>query len=111
MLGTIVYSNGFTRDAIHECEEASLGFSHENFLGKKIIKIKTYVAQGPVPTKKKQYSLFVRFKDLGSPRKCLLELLHTHLGFLFPKVFPCLLVINSHYPVFLYFRGEIFSFS
>ena len=28
-----------------------------------------------------------------------LELLHTHLGFLFPKVFPCLLVIISHYPV------------
>jgi hypothetical protein len=28
-----------------------------------------------------------------------LELLHTHLGFIFPKVFPCLLVIISHYPV------------
>jgi hypothetical protein len=28
-----------------------------------------------------------------------LELLHTHLGFLFPKVFPCLLVIISHYLV------------
>jgi hypothetical protein len=31
-----------------------------------------------------------------------LELLHTHLGFLFPNVFPCLLVIIS----LLYFRGE-----
>jgi hypothetical protein len=29
----------------------------------------------------------------------LLELLHTHLGFIFPKVFTCLLVIISHYPV------------
>jgi hypothetical protein len=35
----------------------------------------------------------------------LLELLHTHLGFLFPKVFPCLLVIISHYPV-SYILGE-----
>jgi hypothetical protein len=34
-----------------------------------------------------------------------LELLHTHLGFLFPKVFPCLLVIMSHYPV-SYILGE-----
>ena len=29
----------------------------------------------------------------------MLELLHTHLGFIFPKVFPCLLVIISHYLV------------
>jgi hypothetical protein len=29
----------------------------------------------------------------------LLELLQTHLGFIFPKVFPCLLVIISHYLV------------
>jgi hypothetical protein len=29
----------------------------------------------------------------------LLELLHTDLGFLFRKVFPCLLVIISHYPI------------
>jgi hypothetical protein len=29
----------------------------------------------------------------------LLELLHTHLGFIFSKVFPCLLVIISHYLV------------
>jgi hypothetical protein len=29
----------------------------------------------------------------------LLELLHTHLGFIFPKFIPCLLVIISHYPV------------
>jgi hypothetical protein len=35
----------------------------------------------------------------------LLELLHTHLGFIFPKVFPCLLVIISHYPV-SYILGE-----
>jgi hypothetical protein len=34
-----------------------------------------------------------------------LELLHTHLGFFFPKVFPCLLVIISHYPV-SYILGE-----
>jgi hypothetical protein len=35
----------------------------------------------------------------------MLELLHTHLGFLFPKVFICLLVIISHYPV-SYILGE-----
>jgi hypothetical protein len=29
----------------------------------------------------------------------------THLGFIFPKVFPCLLVIISHYPV-SYILGE-----
>jgi hypothetical protein len=34
-----------------------------------------------------------------------LELLHTHLGFFFPKVFPCLLVIISHYPI-SYILGE-----
>jgi hypothetical protein len=28
-----------------------------------------------------------------------LELLHTHLGFIFPKLFYCLLVIISHYLV------------
>jgi len=32
----------------------------------------------------------------------------THLGFLFPKVFPCLLVIISHYPV-SYILGENIS--
>jgi hypothetical protein len=36
---------------------------------------------------------------------CMLELLHTHLGFIFCKVFPCLLVIISHYPV-SYMLGE-----
>jgi hypothetical protein len=35
----------------------------------------------------------------------MLELLHRHLGFIFPKVFPCLLVIISHYPV-SYILGE-----
>jgi hypothetical protein len=35
----------------------------------------------------------------------LLELLHTRLGFIFPKVFPCLLVIISHYPI-SYILGE-----
>jgi hypothetical protein len=35
----------------------------------------------------------------------LLELLHTHLGFIFPKFFPCFLVIISHYPV-SYILGE-----
>jgi hypothetical protein len=34
-----------------------------------------------------------------------LEILHTHLGFIFPKVFPCLLVIIIHYPV-SYILGE-----
>jgi hypothetical protein len=33
------------------------------------------------------------------------ELIHTHLGFIFPKVIPCLLVIISHYPV-SYILGE-----
>ena len=32
--GTLVYANQFTRDAIHECGEAILGFRHEVFLGK-----------------------------------------------------------------------------
>jgi hypothetical protein len=35
----------------------------------------------------------------------LLELLHTHLGFIFPKVFPCILVIINHYPI-SYILGE-----
>jgi hypothetical protein len=35
----------------------------------------------------------------------MLELLHTHLGFIFPKVIPCLLVIISHYLV-SYILGE-----
>jgi hypothetical protein len=38
-------------------------------------------------------------------RHGLLELLHTHLGFLFPKVFICLLVIISQCPV-SYILGE-----
>jgi hypothetical protein len=36
---------------------------------------------------------------------CLLELLHIHLGFIFSKVFPYLLVIISHYTV-SYILGE-----
>ena len=35
----------------------------------------------------------------------MLELLETHLWFIFPKVFPCLLVIISHYPI-SYILGE-----
>ena len=35
----------------------------------------------------------------------MLELLHTHLGFIFPKVILCLLVIISHYPI-SYILGE-----
>jgi hypothetical protein len=35
----------------------------------------------------------------------MLELLHTYLGFIFPKVFPCLLAIISHYAV-SYILGE-----
>jgi hypothetical protein len=38
-------------------------------------------------------------------RREALELLHTHLGFIFPKVIPCSLVIISHYPV-SYILGE-----
>jgi hypothetical protein len=34
-----------------------------------------------------------------------LKLIHTHLGILFPKVFPCLLVIIISYPV-SYILGE-----
>jgi hypothetical protein len=34
-----------------------------------------------------------------------LELLKTHLVFHFPKIFPCLLVVISHYPV-SYILGE-----
>jgi hypothetical protein len=40
-----------------------------------------------------------------SPERQLMELIHTHLGFIFPKIFPCLLVIISHYPV-SYILGE-----
>ena len=32
--GTLVYADGFTRDVIHECGEAILGFLDEVFLGK-----------------------------------------------------------------------------
>jgi hypothetical protein len=34
--GTLVYANGFTRDAINECGEASPEFPREVFLGKKV---------------------------------------------------------------------------
>jgi hypothetical protein len=40
----------------------------------------------------------------------LLDLLHTHLGFLFPNIFLYLLVIISHYPV-SYILGRIFTYS
>jgi hypothetical protein len=39
------------------------------------------------------------------PGCLLLELLHTHLGFIFPKVIPYLLFIISHYPI-SYILGE-----
>ena len=39
------------------------------------------------------------FDEVPYTIKYVLELLHTHLGFIFPKVFPFLLVIISHYPV------------
>jgi hypothetical protein len=39
------------------------------------------------------------------PMRFMLELLHTHLGFIFPKVCTCLLVIISHYLV-SYILGE-----
>jgi hypothetical protein len=35
----------------------------------------------------------------------MLELLHTNLGFIFPKGFPCLIVIISHYTI-SYILGE-----
>jgi hypothetical protein len=40
----------------------------------------------------------------------LLDLLHTHLGFVFIKVFPCLSVIISHYPT-SYMLGENIPYS
>ena len=45
------------------------------------------------------------FKDCITVVHKILELLHTHLGFIFPKVFICLLVIISHYPI-SYILGE-----
>jgi hypothetical protein len=41
--GTLVYVDSFTRDAIHECEEALLGFPHEVFLGKKCVYVHAHV--------------------------------------------------------------------
>jgi hypothetical protein len=43
----------------------------------------------------------------GSEAIEVLELLHTHLGFLFPKVFPCLLIVISHYPISYILRENI----
>jgi hypothetical protein len=45
------------------------------------------------------------FREINSIGFVMLELLHTHLGFIFPKVIPCLLVIISHYSV-SYILGE-----
>jgi hypothetical protein len=45
------------------------------------------------------------FDNLVKVSKRVLDLLHTHLGFLFPKVFICLLVIIIYYPV-SYILGE-----
>jgi hypothetical protein len=41
----------------------------------------------------------------GDTKTLLLELLHTNIGFIFPKFIPCLLVIISHYLV-SYILGE-----
>jgi hypothetical protein len=62
----------------------------------------------------------VEIPNIVSPMECnvsqagpcdiwylVLELLHTHLGFIFPKVFPFLLVIISHYPVSYILRENI----
>jgi hypothetical protein len=38
-LGALGYTNKFTKDDNHKCEEASLEFPHEVFLGKKIINL------------------------------------------------------------------------
>jgi hypothetical protein len=43
-LGTLVYVDRFTRDAIYECGEASLGLPYEVFLRKKL----AYLAQSVV---------------------------------------------------------------
>jgi hypothetical protein len=43
--------------------------------------------------------IYLILSKLGSAYYVLLELLHTHLGFIFPKVFPCLLVIIQS-PIF-----------
>jgi hypothetical protein len=45
-LGTLVYANGFTRDSIHECEEASLVFPCKVFLGNKRVTIVCLVRLG-----------------------------------------------------------------
>jgi len=42
---------------------------------------------------------FILLVNCWNSKIFLLELLHTHLGFIFPKVFTCLLFIISHYPV------------
>jgi hypothetical protein len=47
----------------------------------------------------------VEIPSSGTSGSSMLELIHTHLGFIFPKVFPCLLVIISHYPI-SYILGE-----
>jgi hypothetical protein len=47
----------------------------------------------------------LQIRELSFRQSEVLELLHTHLGFFFPKIFPCLLVIISHYLV-SYVLGE-----
>jgi hypothetical protein len=41
------------------------------------------------------------------PGTTMLELIHKHLGFIFPNFFPCLLVIISHYLVSYILWGNI----
>ena len=47
-------------------------------------------------------NLYFRHSDVQGG---VLELIHTHIGFIFPKVIPCLLFIISHYLVY-YILGE-----
>jgi hypothetical protein len=47
-LGELVYTNGFTRDAIHECGEASLGFPMMFSLEKKVKWFSPFPCGSPV---------------------------------------------------------------
>jgi hypothetical protein len=71
---------------------------HMQIIGNKEVILCTNV-YGPQVSEEKRGMI----RDLEDLK--MLELLHTHLGFIFPKVFPCLLVIISHYPV-SYILGE-----
>ena len=52
-----------------------------------------------------RYACLVKIRVITMMLRGVLELLHTHLVFIFPKVFPFLLFIISHYLV-SYILGE-----